>query len=190
MLRINDLKNGKIVLIDGTPYQIIEAKHLHMGRGGSSLQTKIRNLKTGQVVQRNFKPSDMFEEADIQKEKIVFAYAHRGEFIFVKKDNPRERFSLQEENLSEIKKWLKPNTEVDAVYFDDEIMNITVPIKMDFRVIESPPGRRGDTANAGTKTVTVETGAKISTPLFIDEDDVISVNTETGEYVERVEKAK
>lgn len=190
MLTINELKNGIIIMIDGKPHQILEVKHLHMGRGGSSIQTKIKDIKTGQLFSRNFKPADTFVEADVEKKKIVFVYAHRGEYVFTTKENPRERFSLKEEKILEIKKWLKPNTELDAAYLNEELLTASLPIKMGFRVTESPPGRRGDTANAGTKTVTVETGAKISVPLFINEGDVIRINTESGEYVERVEKAK
>lgn len=187
MLTINDLKNGLIILIDGEPYQVLEAKHLHMGRGGSSIQTRIRNLKTGQVLQRNFKPADAFEEADIEKRKITFVYAHRSEYVF---SEAGKRFSLKEDEVGEIQKWLKPNIEVEAVFLDDKLLSINVPIKIDFRIIETPPGLRGDTAQGGTKIATIETGAKISVPLFINEGDVIRVNTQTGEYAERIEKMK
>lgn len=188
MLSINDLANGMYILIDGIPYQILDVKHLHMGRGGSSVQTRIKNIKTEQVLSRNFKPADTFAEADIEKRKVNFLYMHRGEFIFAEKGNPKNRFSLTEERVGVAKKWLKPNTEVEAVYLGPELMGIAVPIKMDFIVTEAPPALRGDTAKAGTKMVTIETGAIISAPLFINEGDIIRVNTETGEYTERAEK--
>ncbi|MBI2640158.1 MAG: elongation factor P [Candidatus Sungbacteria bacterium] len=187
MLSINDLKSGLVITIDNEPYQILEVKHLHMGRGGSSIQTRIRNLKTGQVLQRNFKPADAFEEADIEKRKVTFVYAHRGEYVF---SEAGKRFSLKENEVGDIRKWLKPNTEIEAVFLDDALLSINVPIKIDFRITESPPGLKGDTAQGGTKIATIETGAKISVPLFINEGDVIRVNTQTGEYAERVEKMK
>ncbi len=201
MLSINDLKNKSVVMIDGAPFQILEVKHLHMGRGGSSVQTRIKNLATGQVFSRNFKPSDSFEEADIEKRGLMFLYAHpvrsrasngagRREYVFSAKGDPRERFALGEENIGESAKWLKPDSEVGAVFLGDKLLNISPPIKIELRVHEAPPGFRGDTATGGSKTVTVETGAKVQTPLFIDEGDVIRINTETGEYVERVSKAK
>jgi len=174
-------------MIDGEPYQILDVKHLHMGRGSSSLQTKIRHMKTGQVLQRNFKPADKFEEAEVEKKKILFIFSHRGEYVFAEEG---VRFSLKEERVGEIKKWLKPNTETEAVFLGDELLTITVPIKMDFKVTEAPPGLKGDTAQGGTKVATIETGAKISVPLFINEGDIIRINTETGEYAERVEKSK
>ena len=188
MLTINDLKNKMIVLIDDAPYQILEVKHLHMGRGGSSVQTKIKNLVTAQVFSRNFKPADSFREADIAKRELRFLYRHRGEFFFSAKEKPSERFSLPPEKLGEAAQWLKPNTVVTALFLENKLLSVVLPIKIDLEVTEAPPGLKGDTATAATKTVIVETGAKVQTPLFVNEGDVIRVNTETGEYAERVSK--
>lgn len=189
MLSINDLKSGVLILIDGAPYQVLEVSHLHMGRGGSSVQTEIRNLKTGQVLHRNFKPADTFEEARVEKKPLVFLYSHRGEYVFTEPNNPKNRFSLKERTVGENKKWLKTNTPVTALFLEEELINLSLPIKMDFKVIEAPPGTQGDRSSAGTKAVTLETGAIIQAPLFINIGDIIRVNTETGGYVERVEKA-
>jgi elongation factor P len=172
------------------PYQILEVNHLHVGRGGSSIQTKIKNLKTGQVLARNFKPSDMFEEADIEKKKVVYLYNHREEYWFSEEGNSKNRFLLKKEILGDTINFLKPNTSVEALKFEGEVLTITLPIKMDLKVIETPPGVRGNTAQGGTKTATVETGAQISVPLFINEGDIVRINTQTGEYAERVEKGK
>lgn len=188
MLTINDLKNKMIVMIDDAPYQILEVKHLHMGRGGSSVQTRIRNLLTGQTFSRNFKPADTFEEADIEKRELVFIYGHREEFMFAAKSTPSERFPISAEKLGNAVQWLKPQTPVTALLLKGTLTSISVPIKMDFKVIEAPPGVKGDTAAGSTKAVIIETGAKIQTPLFVNEGDVIRVNTETGEYAERVSK--
>jgi len=188
MLTINDLKSGSLVIIDGSPYQILELSHLHMGRGGSSIQTKIRNLKTGQVFSRNFKPSDMFEEANIEKRPLTFLYQHRDQFVFEDPANKKNRFSLNESVIGENKKWLKPNSSLTGVFLEGEPLNLTLPIKMDFKVTEAPPGIQGNRSQAGTKAVTIETGTVVQTPLFINTGDAIRVNTETGEYVERVSK--
>ncbi len=188
MLTINDLKNKMVVLIAGAPYQVLEVKHQHLGRGGASVQTRIKNLVTGQVFSRNFKPADTFGEAEIEKRPLVYLYAHRGEYVFAEQSNPRNRFSLKAAALGETAKWLKPNAEVTALYLEEKLLTIAVPIKMDFKVIEAPAGIRGDTAQGGTKTVTIETGTKIQTPLFIRAGDMIRINTETGEYAERVSK--
>ena len=202
MLSINDLQNGIYIVLENTPYEILETHHLHIGRGGSSIQTKLKNLKTGGVLNRNFKPSDVFEKADIEKQKVKYLYTHRNEYWFseisndrrditkIEKDNKASRFKLSQEQLGNTTHFLKQNTIVEALKFNGEILNITPPIKMDFKVIEAPPATRGNTAQGGTKTVTIETGAQITVPLFISEGDIIRINTQTGEYVERVEKGE
>lgn len=190
MLSINDLKNGSLVVIGGDPYIIMSVKHQHIGRGNSSIQTKIRNLKTGQVLERNYKPSDEFEEAEIKKIKSRFLYENRGDYWFDEVGNPKNRFFLKKEEIGDSAEFLKPNLEVSAMMFDEKIIGVELPIKIDYRITEAPPALRGDTAQGGAKVVTIETGAKITAPLFINEGDIIRVNTQTGEYAERVEKAK
>lgn len=190
MLSINDLKNGTIFMIGDEIFQALEVKHLHMGRGGSSIQTKIKNLVTGQVLSRNFKPSDAFREADVEKKKLAFLYSHREENIFVNPENKSQRFSIGNDKVGEIIRWLKPNMECEAVFLGENILSIKPPIKVDLKVTEAPPGVKGDRAQAGTKSVKLESGAVLNVPLFIEEGDIIRINTETGEYAERVEKFK
>jgi len=188
MLSINDLKNGILIKIDQDPYVVMSVKHLHMGRGGSSIQTKIRNLKTGQVYERNFKPADEFKEAEVDKIKSRFLCESRGQYWFDEISNPKRRFFLKTDEIVESVQFLKPNLEVLAIKFNDNIINIELPIKADYKVVEAPPAIRGDTAQGGTKTVIIEGGAKISVPLFINEGDIIKINTQIGEYVERIKK--
>jgi elongation factor P len=189
MLSINELQNGIIVKIQGDPYAVLSVKHLHMGRGGSSVQTKIKNIRTGQVLERNFKPADEFEEAEIEKMPYVFLYSNRGEFWFNEKGSPKNRFNLKAEDLGQSVQFLKPNLEVQAVKYENKIINVELPIKVDYKVVEAPPAVRGNTAQGGTKNVVIEGGAKISAPLFVNEGDIVRINTQTGEYTERVEKA-
>lgn len=190
MLSINDLISGLYIVYEDMPYQVLEVRHLHIGRGGSSIQTKLKNLKTGQVLARNFKPSDMFEEADIEKKNVTYLYNHRNEYWFCEEKNQTNRFKLSEDQLGEAIRFLKPNTVIEALNFKGAILNITLPIKMDFKVTEAPPAIRGNTAQGGTKIVTIETGTSIAVPLFINDGDIIRINTNTNEYVERVEKNK
>lgn len=202
MLSINDLKPGSLITIEGVPYQILEVAHQHIGRGSSSVQTKIKHLKTGQVLSRNFKPADMFEESDVEKKPLKFLYHHRGEFVFVELEPPakqsearpeksgrQNRFPVTKEIIGSAEKWLKPNVELTGVFFNGELMTMILPIKMDFEVSEAPPGIQGDRSSSGTKAVTIETGAIVQAPLFINTGDVIRINTEKEEYVERVKKA-
>lgn len=199
MLFANDLKNGSLFLLDNAPYQVLEVSHLHMGRGGSSIQTKIKNLATGQVLSRNFKESDSFKDADVEKKKIKFLYRHRNESVFVtphtligvgvNPEKSNERISLPTDILEDIIKWLKPNMECEAIFLENKLISIKPPIKVELKVLESPPGIKGDRAQSGTKSVKLESGAILNVPLFIEEGDIVRINTETGEYTERVEKA-
>ena len=190
MLTINDLKNKMIVMVEGVPYQVLEVKHQHIGRGGSSVQTRLKNILTGQVYSRNFKPADTFGEADVEKRELTFLYGRRGEYVFVNPKNKSERYNVNEEKLGDSAQWLKPNTPIAAVFLEDKLVSITPPIKVDLLVTEAATGLRGDTVSGATKEVVLETGAKIQVPLFVNEGDVIRVNTETGEYAERMEKGK
>ena len=185
---MNDLRIGTFFIIEGQPFEVLFSQHLKMQQRRPVMQTKIKNLLTGKVVERNFQQSDYFEEADIQKKEVKFLYFHRGEFWFSEKDDSSKRFQLSEEIIGESAQFLKPNTIIISLLFNAQIINIELPVKMDFRVIEAPPSTRGNTAQGGTKQVKIETNAMIDAPLFINEGDIIRVNTQTGEYAERVEK--
>ena len=192
MLTINDLKNGSEIIIEGDPYVVLSVSHLHIGRGGSSIQTKLRNLRTGKVFERNFKPADQFPEAKIVKMKSRFLYASRGEVWFDELGNPKNRFTLKEDVLGDDLSLLKPNMEVIAVKFlkdeNEKIINIELPIKADYKIVDAPPSIRGNTAQGGTKMATLEGGVTVSVPLFVNIGDTIRINTSTREYVERMEK--
>jgi elongation factor P len=188
MLGMNDLRIGIFFIIEGQPYEILFSQHLKMQQRRPVMQTRIKNLLTGKIVERNFQQSDYFEEADVQKKEVKFLYSHRDEFWFSEKNDPSKRFKLEENIIGETSRFLKPNTIVTSLLFNDQIINIELPVKMDFKVIEAPPSTRGNTAQGGTKQVKLETGVSMDVPLFINEGDVVRINTQTGEYAERVEK--
>jgi len=188
MLGMNDLKAGIFFVFEGQPFVILESHHLKMQQQRPVMQTRIKNLINGKIIERNFQQSDKFEGADIQKKEVTFIYSHKNEYWFHHKSKPSERFTLKKELLENTTKFLKPNTEIEALTFNDEIINITLPIKLDFKVIEAPPSIKGDTASGGIKQITIETGAVINAPLFIEQGDTIRINTHTGEYAERVSK--
>jgi elongation factor P len=187
MLTTNDLKKGVQVIINGEPYEVIEARPLKMAQRRVVWQAKMRNLFTGNFFSQNFQQSDMFEEAEIKRFETKFLYAHRDSYVFSEKDNPSKRFELEAEKIGESLKFLKPGQTVEGFIFEDKIINISLPIKVQLKITEAPPGVKGERAQAGTKQVTLETGAKVNVPLFIEEGEIIEVNTETGEYVKRVE---
>jgi elongation factor P len=184
----SELKKGVKIILDSELYEIIEAAPLFKGRGHSVLQAKLKNLATGNLISRTLHPSDILEEAEISKIEAKFLYSHRDKFFFSEAKNPAKRFDLTLEQIGEQGKFLKPNQTVEGIIFENKVINISLPIKINLKVIEAPPGLRGGRAEPGTKTVTLETGVKINVPLFIKEGDLIEINTQTGEYVRRVEE--
>ncbi len=188
MLAYNELKPGKYIVLDGQPYLVMEFNFLRKQQRRPVAQTKIKNLITGKTVEKTFQQSDKAEEAEMGVREINFLYSNKGEFWFCEKGDPGKRFKLDEHVVGNCADLMKPNSPVEAITFQDEIIGVKLPIKIDLKVVEAPPGLRGDTAQGGTKQVKVETGAAVTTPLFINEGDIIRINTETKEYAERVKK--
>ncbi len=182
---VNELKPKTFFIFEDAPYVILESHHLKMQQRRPVVQTKIRNLLNGKVLERNFAQSDVFEEADVRKEKVRFLYTHRNEYWFSNADDPSKRFELEQDIIGDAVRFLKPNTILEALLFNDKVINVDLPVKMEFTVVEAPPGIRGDTAQGGVKAVKIDTGTTINVPLFVNEGDHIIVNTETGLYVER-----
>jgi elongation factor P len=186
MLSYSELRKGVVFVYEGAPYEVVDSGFLRMQQRKAVMQTKMRNLVNGKVLDRNFTASDSFEEADVDRKPYTFLYKNKGEYWFADPKNPKDRFSLAEDVVGDQGKFAKDNTVVEARTFNDKIISVKFPIKMDLTVKEAPPGIKGNTAQGGTKQVTLETGAVISVPMFIEAGEVIRVNTETGEYVERV----
>ncbi|MBI4059652.1 elongation factor P [Candidatus Giovannonibacteria bacterium] len=189
MLSYTDLTPGRAFVLDGEPYEVLDYQFVRMQQRKPVVQTKIKNLATGKVVAKTFQPSDTFQEAEIEKEELVFIYARRGEYIFQRPGNPKDRLTLQEDLLGEAAKFLKSNLAVTAHKFNEKIISVKLPIKIDYLVKEAPPGFKGDTATGGTKSATLENGLQIQVPLFIEAGDTVRANTQSGEYTERVKKA-
>ena len=190
MLTHTDLKPGVQIILDGKPYQVLSSKHTYKAQRTATVLIKVRDLLTGSVFEKNVRQGDTFEEADITKSKVRFLFSHRGQFTFSEVEDPSGRFSFPEDRLGEITKYLTPNTEADAIKFEGEIINIELPIKVHIKIKEAPPGVKGDRSQGGTKTAILKTDAPIQVPLFIETGDTIEVNTETGEYVQRIEKVR
>ncbi|MBI2462962.1 MAG: elongation factor P [Candidatus Spechtbacteria bacterium] len=190
MLTMNDLKKGTIFVLEDQPYVVLESSHSKMAQSRAVMQTKIKNLVTGSTLNRTFQQADRLEEAEIERKKFVFLFAHRGEYCFVNEKDKSKRFFMKEEEVGSSKDYLKPNSPVDLEFFGEKVIRVMIPVKMDLKVIEAPPSIKGDTATGGTKTVVLETGARIQAPLFVEMGDIIRVNTDLGTYAERVEKGK
>ncbi|MEK7506145.1 MAG: elongation factor P [Patescibacteria group bacterium] len=187
-LSYNELKIGTVFIKDGEPWKVIEYAFVRMQQRKPVVQLKIENLVNGKVVDYSAHQNEEYEEAEIDTTTVIFIYQSRGEFWFNEKGNPKNRFTLSVDVIGKAAQFLKTNLEVTAYKFGEKVINVELPIKMDLKVTEAPPAVKGNTAQGGTKVVTLETGAKVDAPLFINEGDILRVNTTTGEYVERVEK--
>jgi len=187
MLDYFDLRKGTKFILEGQPYEVLEFQQMYKAQDMVVAKTKLRNLITGKVLEKNFHQGDAFEEAELEKIEVKFIYSHHGKFCFSETKNPSQRFELNEERIGTGSKFLKQNQILTGIKFQDRIINVTLPIKVQLKVTEAPPGIKGDRAQGGTKVVTLETGAKINVPLFVETGDIIEVNTETGEYVRRME---
>jgi elongation factor P len=187
MLSYFDLRKGVKFILEGQPYEVLEFQQIYKAQDMVVAKTKIRNLITGKVLEKTFHQGDNFEEAELEKIEVRFLYNHRGKFGFCESQNPRVRFELEEEKIGEEAKFIKPNQVLTGIKFQEKIINVLSPIKVQLKVVEAPPGVKGERAQAGTKPVTLETGATINAPLFIKEGDIIEINTETGQYVRRVD---
>ena len=189
MLSHTDLKNGVLIIVDGQPYEVLEANFIKKAQRRPTVKTKIKNLITGNTVTESAHPSDSYEDAEVERLNAIFIYERGGEYWFHETKDKSRRFSLSADVLGDQKGFLKTNTEVLAQTFNGNVISVELPPKIDVKVTEAPPSIRGNTSQGGNKVVTIETGAKVATPLFIEAGDIIRVNTQTGEYVERIEKA-
>ncbi|MEK7163211.1 MAG: elongation factor P [Patescibacteria group bacterium] len=186
LLDYSEITARKYILVDGEPYEVLENDIFRMQQRKPQNKTKIRNLLSGRIADMTFRQSDKVEEADIDSKKVKYLYAARGEYWFSDADDQSKRFKISEEIFGEKAKFMKPNSTYDAMVFNEKIFGVKLGATVDLKVIESPPGVRGDTARGGGKLVKVETGAMITVPLFVNEGDTVRINTETGEYRERV----
>jgi len=178
----------KYIVLEGEPYEVIASQITKKNRQKPSNQTKLKSLVTGKVTEKAFHQSDVVEEADIDTKKIKYLYSNKGEFWFCEESDPSKRFNLAEEQMGDAAKYMKTNSLVNVLLFEENIIGVKLPIKLELTVTEAPPAVRGNTAQGATKQVTLESGATVNAPLFINEGDVVRVNTGTGEYVERAEK--
>lgn len=191
MLEYSEIKERKYIVFEGDPYEVLSSHVFRKQQRKPVNATKLRNLLTGRIVEHSFHVSDKAEEADIKKHEVKFLYANKGEFWFSEVNDPSKRFQLPEDMIGSASKFLKANTIVDTLIFEDgsdegKTIGLKLPIKMDLKVTESHPATKGNTAQGASKEVVLETGATLMVPMFIKEGDTVRVNTETGDYADRV----
>ena len=184
-LSINEIKAGLTIFVEDHVWLALECQHVKPGKGAAFVRVKMRNLKNGSVQERTFRGDEKIEEAFVEERKLQYQYNSGGMFHFMDQEN-YEEIAVAEEDIGEKKKFLKDNLEVSAYYYKDGILNVALPNFVEFKILKTEPGIKGDTAKSGTKPAGIETGATILVPLFINEGDVVKVDTRTGDYIERV----
>ncbi len=186
MISTNDLRAGLTIEVDGQPYVVLDAAHHKLvGRGGAIVRTKLKNLETGVIVDRSFNAGDKVPRAHVEERPVQYLYSSGDEYHVMDTEN-FEQFALTGEQLGDKVRFLKENMELTVLTYKGRIVAVDLPVTVELKVTETDPGVRGDTASGGSKPATLETGAVIRVPLFINVGDIIKVDTRTGEYVGRV----
>ena len=186
MLEYNEIKERKVIVYDGAPFEVLTSHVFRKQQRKPVNAVKMKNLLTGKVMEISFHQSEKAEEAEVDKRKVKYLYVSKGEYWFCEEKDPSKRFKLTDEEVGEQIGYVKPNTLVDLISFDEKLLGVEVPIKVELKVTEAAPAVKGNTVQGGLKQVKLETGLTVNVPMFINEGDVLRINTDTGEYVERV----
>ena len=186
MLEYNEITVHKYIIYESQPYEVMDSHVFRKQQRKPVNAVKMRNMITGNMKEVSFHVTDKVEAAELSKRDIKYLYTNRGEIWFCEVNDPSKRFQLPTDLVGDRIKFMKPNSLVNALIFEEKIIGIEMPIKVDLRVTDAPPAVKGDTAKGGNTQITLETGAIINGPLFINPGDIIRINTETGEYTERL----
>lgn len=185
MASTSDFKNGLTIEMDNGVYQIIEFQHVKPGKGGAFVRTRLRKMATGQVIDKTFRAGESVDIARVERRVMQYLY-HTGEdYVFMDTES-FDQITLTAEQIGPQVKFLKDNSEVMIISHDEKILGVDLPDTIDALVVQTDPGLKGDTASGGSKPATIETGAVITVPLFVNEGDRIRVDTRSEKYIERV----
>ncbi|MFH1401760.1 MAG: elongation factor P [Parcubacteria group bacterium] len=187
MISTSDFEKGMILKIDSQPWMIADFSFMNPGKGGAVYRMKLKNLKSGNFIERTFKSGEEFETMELEYKKATYLYSDKRNSVFLVPD-ANQRISLPLETVQDKIGFIKQNSEVKLMYVDAELLSVEIPIKVELRVIEAEQAIKGNTATNTLKKIKVETGIELDAPMFIETGDVIRINTETGKYAERVSK--
>ncbi|GAW94147.1 elongation factor P [Calderihabitans maritimus] len=185
MISVNDFRTGLTIELEGEVYTVIEFLHVKPGKGAAFVRSKLKNLRTGAVVERTFRAGEKVPRAHVDRREMQYLYNDGENYVFMDMEN-YEQISLHKEQLEDSIRFLKDNMVINVLLYQGKTIGIELPNSVELKVVETEPGIRGDTASGGSKPATLETGAVVQVPLFINVGDVIKVDTRTGEYIERV----
>jgi elongation factor P len=187
-LDYSEIVERKIIIHEGQPYEVLSSHVFRKQARKPVNATKIRNLITGKTTEVSFHHTDRIEEADIEYKDAKFLYQNKGQFWFADPKDPAKRFEISEDIIGTPAKFMKANSLVETMIFNDKVIGVHLPIKVELKVTEAPPAIKGDTSGGAQKQITLETGAVVNAPLFIMEGETVVVNTENGQYIERAKK--
>lgn len=184
MISTNDFRTGVTIEMDGDVWQVVDFQHVKPGKGSAFVRAKMKNARTGAVVERTFNAGEKLPKAHVDRREMQFLYFSDGMYHFMDNEN-YEQTALTEDQLGDSRQFLKENMNIGVMFFQGSIMGVELPYSVELRVVETDPGIRGDTATGGTKPAKLETGYVVKVPLFIEVGDVLRIDTRSGEYVER-----
>lgn len=184
MFNINDIKNGMTFVLDGNIYQVIEFLHVKPGKGPAFVRTKIKNLRTGATIEKTFNTNIKLEKAMIDKRQMQFLYASGDVYNFMNMET-YEQVELTKEQLGDDYLYLKDGLNVDLTFYQGELLGLSLPEKIELKVVHTEPAVKGNTTNNATKDAELETGLTVKVPLFVEQDEIIVVSTKDGKYVSR-----
>ncbi|MCF8032974.1 MAG: elongation factor P [Desulfarculaceae bacterium] len=179
-----EFRRGLKIEIDGKPFTIVEFQHVKPGKGGAFVRTKLKNLETGQVLEQTFRSGAKVDIPDLEEKNTQYLYQDGDQYVFMDNDTYDQLF-IVEEYLGEAVSFFKPNIEVNVLFFNGKPIGVDLPITVELEVTETEPGVKGDTATGATKAATLESGLTVQVPLFIEQGDVLKIDTRSGDYLER-----
>lgn len=185
MISTGEFRKGAKVEFRNAPYEIIDFQHSKVGRGGAIVRTRLKNLKTGSIIEETFKAGEKFPKPNLEEKSMQYLYKQGESYYFMDTEN-YEQFPLSGDQLGEAIKFLKENMVVKALFYSGTLLTVELPMFVELRIEETDPGFKGDTASGGSKPAVLETGATIKVPFHLNEGDVVRVDTRTSEYIERV----
>jgi elongation factor P len=186
MISTGELKKGATIELDGKLYSILDYAHIKMGRGSAQVRIKFRDVRSGAIIEQTFQAGTKFQRARVERREMQYLY-NDGEFFYFMNTETFEQIPVAADKVGDAAKYLKENDTCELVLYGDEVIGVELPITVELLVTDTEPGFKGDTASGGTKPATLETGLVVQVPLFVEPGTKIRVNTETGQYIERVQ---
>ena len=188
MIGVGDLRKGVTIELDGKLYSIIDYEHIKMGRGSAQIRLKLRDMRQGHTIEKTFQAGEKFSRARVERHPMQFLYSE-GDLYYFMNTETYDQTALSKDQVGDALSYLKENAACDVLTYGDEPIGLELPTTVDLKVTQADPGFKGDTASGASKPATLETGLTVQVPLFIEEGNVLKIDTRTGQYIERVSTA-